>query len=98
MSTGSWNETVSSTEPPAEPSAGVERRKGEHIQVAAHGDVEARSGAGWSDVHLVHEALPRADLPEIDLSTELLGHPLQAPLLIAGMTGGHPAARQINAA
>lgn len=85
---------MSSTDPPD----AVGQRKGEHLQVAAQADVDARAGPGWSDVCLVHEALPRADLTKIDLSTELLGHRLRAPLLVAGMTGGHPAAREINAA
>jgi isopentenyl-diphosphate Delta-isomerase len=74
----------------------VERRKGEHLQVAASGDVEAPVGPGWSDVHLVHSALPAVSLDEIELSTELLGHTLRVPLVIAAMTGGHPAALQIN--
>jgi len=75
----------------------VEQRKGEHLRVAATQDVEARRGPGWSDVHLVHQALPQADLAEIDLSLEFLGRRLRAPLLIAGMTGGHPAAQEVNA-
>ena len=74
----------------------VERRKGEHLQIAAAGDVEAPVRPGWHDVHLVHSALPAASLDEIELSAELLGHTLRAPLVIAAMTGGHPAARQVN--
>src|SRR5215472_4301800 len=74
----------------------VERRKGEHLQVVAAGDVDARVSPGWDDVHLVHSALPRADLAAVDCTAELLGRPLRAPLVIASMTGGHPAAREIN--
>jgi isopentenyl-diphosphate delta-isomerase len=80
-----------------EPADEVEARKAEHLRVSARGDVESRAGPGWTDVHLAHEALPAADLDEIDLGTEFLGRGLRAPLLIAGMTGGHAAAREVNA-
>jgi len=46
----------------------------------------------------VHQALPEVDLDQIDLETELLGHRLRAPLVISGMTGGHPMALAINRA
>ncbi len=75
----------------------VAQRKGEHLAIATREDVESHASAGWPDVHLLHEALPRVDLDEIDLSVEFLGHQLQAPLIIPAMTGGHPAAREINA-
>ena len=74
----------------------VERRKGEHLQVASTGDVNSRTGAGWPDVRLVHCALPIADLYAIDLSVELLGRRLRAPLVIAAMTGGHRMASEVN--
>jgi isopentenyl-diphosphate Delta-isomerase len=75
----------------------IESRKGDHLRLSAAGDVDARGGAGWNDVHLVHEALPEIDLDAVDLSVEFLGHRLRAPLLIAGMTGGHTAAHDVNA-
>lgn len=59
--------------------------------------METRTGPGWADVRLVHEALPAIDLDAVDLSVELLGWRLRAPLLIAGMTGGHGAAWEVNA-
>src|SRR5437879_1823536 len=67
------------------------------MRVVARGDVDSRAGAGWGDVHLAHEALPVVDLDEVDLGATFLGHRLRAPLLIAGMTGGHRAAREVNA-
>jgi isopentenyl-diphosphate delta-isomerase len=75
----------------------IEQRKGDHLRLSAGGDVEASSGAGWDDVHLVHEALPEVDQCAIDLSTRFLGKHLRAPLVIAGMTGGHSTAHQVNA-
>jgi isopentenyl-diphosphate delta-isomerase len=75
--------------------ADVGRRKAEHLRLAA--DLEQQpDGAGWADVHLVHDALPAVDSADIDLSTELLGHRLRLPLVIAGMTGGHADARLVN--
>lgn len=80
-----------------DPTELIEARKAEHLRVTAHGDVNTRTSAGWSDVHLVHEALPELDLEEVDLAVDFLGRTLRAPLLIAGMTGGAAAAREVNA-
>jgi isopentenyl-diphosphate delta-isomerase len=75
----------------------IEQRKADHLRLSADGDVDALAGAGWDDVHLVHEALPTLDQCEVDLSVEFLGRRLAAPLAIAGMTGGHATARDVNA-
>lgn len=74
----------------------VTSRKLEHIELARQ-DGDGAVGAGWSDVELLHVALPEIDFDEVDLGTPFLGHSLSAPLAIAGMTGGHPDARSINA-
>lgn len=78
------------------PVSEVERRKGEHLRVAAGEDVETRRGPGWVDVHLVHQALPATDLEAVELGVDFLGRRLRAPLLIAGMTGGHRDAHRVN--
>ncbi len=75
----------------------VEKRKAEHLRLATSGDVSTPRGPGWADIHLVHQALPVADLSAIDLSTEFLGHRLKVPLAIAAMTGGHEGASEVNA-
>src|SRR3989475_9342994 len=74
----------------------IARRKGEHLKLAAEGDVETRVTAGWEDVHLVHDALPTIDAAAVDLSTRFLGHTLRLPLVISGMTGGHGRAIAVN--
>jgi isopentenyl-diphosphate delta-isomerase len=74
----------------------IARRKGEHLQLAAEGDVESRSSAGWEDVHLVHDALPAVDAKDVDVGARFLGHALRLPLVIAGMTGGHGRAIAVN--
>src|SRR5919199_5659859 len=75
----------------------IEARKAEHLRVTATQDVNTRVTAGWADVHLVHEALPEIDLDQVDLSLELFGRGLQAPLVLAAMTGGHALALEVNA-
>jgi isopentenyl-diphosphate Delta-isomerase len=75
----------------------IEQRKADHLRLSAEADVEARVAAGWGDVHLVHEALPEIDQTDVSLETAFLGRVLRAPLLIAGMTGGHRAAKDVNA-
>lgn len=75
----------------------IEQRKADHLRLSAGGDVEANITAGWDDVRLVHEALPEVDLCDIDLTTSFLSRSLAAPLLIAGMTGGHETAKAVNA-
>ena len=79
------------------PQGEIEKRKAEHLRLAADGDVETRRAPGWNDVHLVHDALPVVDAARIDLSVRLLGHTLSLPLVIAGMTGGHSGAERVNA-
>jgi isopentenyl-diphosphate Delta-isomerase len=58
-------------------------------------DVEGRYRY-WDDVQLIHRALPEVDFDDVDPSTTLLGHRLQAPIVITGMTGGFPDAAKIN--
>jgi isopentenyl-diphosphate delta-isomerase len=76
--------------------AAIERRKAEHLRIAAEEDIETRRAPGWDDVHLVHEALPATDAARIDLSARFLRHTLALPLVIAGMTGGHAGAERVN--
>lgn len=74
----------------------VKQRKAEHVQVALKQDISARQSAGWSDIRLIHQALPEVDLDAIDTSVHFLGRRLNYPLLISAMTGGHPDVTGIN--
>jgi isopentenyl-diphosphate Delta-isomerase len=76
----------------------IEGRKAEHLELSMGEPVEGASGPGWADIELVHEALPEVDLGEVDVSTELLGRRLRAPVMIAAMTGGHDGALEVNGA
>jgi isopentenyl-diphosphate delta-isomerase len=71
-------------------------RKKEHIEFALKAALESNGSNGFSDVHLLYEALPELNLDEIDTTLCFLGKRLNAPLLINAMTGGHPAVKHIN--
>ena len=72
-------------------------RKAEHLRINLERDVGAKGvDAGFDAYRFTHRALPEIDLSEIDLSAELFGRKLAAPLLISCMTGGTHAARRIN--
>jgi isopentenyl-diphosphate Delta-isomerase len=76
---------------------GLILRKEDHLDLAASGKAVFRGITTLlEDVQLIHCSLPELSLDEVDLSIELLGKRLNAPILIAGMTGGAPRAAEIN--
>jgi len=73
-------------------------RKDDHIFYSLlSGSQYSRKTAWFEYVELVHIAAPEIDFSEVSVSTEFLGFKLNAPLLIAGMTGGTPLAKKLNA-
>jgi isopentenyl-diphosphate delta-isomerase len=77
----------------------IAQRKAEHLRIAAKPESHFRQKTTLlEEVDFVHCALPELSLAEIDLSVELCGKRLAAPLYFSGMTGGTDEAREINKA
>jgi isopentenyl-diphosphate delta-isomerase len=75
----------------------ISTRKADHLDLCATGDVAFKSTSTLFEcVRLVHDSLPEISLDELDTSVKVLGKKLKAPILIAGMTGGHERAERIN--
>ena len=73
----------------------TEERKREHVQISLKENVAAHRNY-WDLVHLTHNALPEINKTDIDLTTQLFGKKLKAPLIISGMTGGYSEGKKIN--
>ncbi len=76
----------------------ISERKASHLQLCAEEDVEHRGSTLLEQVRLLHDSLPELSVDDVDLSVELLGRRLEAPVLISGMSGGTPEAGQLNRA
>ena len=63
-------------------------RKAEHLRLAAGPGAEHRTGSGLAGVRLRHRALPGRDLDAVDLTTDLLGARLAAPLVVRDPAAG----------
>ncbi|WP_292459418.1 type 2 isopentenyl-diphosphate Delta-isomerase [Methanothermococcus sp.] len=74
----------------------IEFRKLEHLLVCNYCDVEYKKGTLLDDVELIHRGTSNCDLNDIDTSIELFGKKLDAPLIVAAITGGHSKAKEIN--
>nr|WP_200828282.1 type 2 isopentenyl-diphosphate Delta-isomerase [Mycobacterium sp. 3519A] len=76
---------------------GMETRKRRHIDVCLSEAVDFQSvTTGLERYRLPYNALTQTDLGSVDLSTEFLGVPLRAPVLIGAMTGGAELSETIN--
>lgn len=73
------------------------RRKQDHLDLSLdQGSQIASVRRRLSDYHLPHRALPELDMEAVNTSVSLLGKTLQAPFLIASMTGGLASGSKIN--
>jgi len=76
--------------------ADISRRKNDHLDLSIAADVGFRKSHLLDCVELIHDALPELSLQDVDTRVELLGKQLNAPIVIAAMTGGSDRAREIN--
>lgn len=75
----------------------IKKRKLDHLELCASDQVSFKEQTTLLEcVRFLHSSLPELSLDEIDLSVRFLGKELRAPILIAGMTGGHERSREIN--
>lgn len=74
----------------------ISSRKASHIRINLEEDVRSALTTGLERYRFTHQALPELDMEEVDLSQELFGKRLEAPILISSMTGGTPEAEAIN--
>ena len=73
-------------------------RKDAHLDLALDPGTRSQGENGFDRISFTHCALPEMRLDAVDLTTEFLGYPLSAPLMIGAMTGGTARAEQINQA
>ncbi len=74
-----------------------EERKYHHLEHALREGTGPKP-AGWCDVELVHQALVKGNVTNVDTSINLLGKTINFPLIINAMTGGAPGLEKINEA
>src|SRR5690554_2794823 len=75
----------------------IKQRKLDHLELCASDRVAFKEQTTLLEcVRFVHSSLPELALDEIDLSLTFLGKRLSAPVVIAGMTGGHERSKEIN--
>jgi isopentenyl-diphosphate delta-isomerase len=83
--------------PAAEQQQLISQRKSDHLALCASGEVEFRAkGTLLDQVQLVHDALPDRHVDEVDLTTQVFGKRLRAPIMISAMTGGTDEAQELN--
>jgi isopentenyl-diphosphate delta-isomerase len=74
-----------------------EKRKADHIRINLEEDVNFKSlTTGLKHYRFEHNAVPEIDLAVVDTGVSVFGRTLQAPFLIASMTGGTDQAGRIN--
>lgn len=74
----------------------IQQRKDDHLRICLEEEVESGISTGLAGYRLEYDALPEINLEDVDLSVELFGKKLSAPIIIGSMTGGSDWAGEIN--
>lgn len=67
----------------------INDRKREHLAALTRDAGIERNGSGFSELRLIHRALPEINYRDVDTRCTFLGKTLSFPLLISSMTGGN---------
>lgn len=73
----------------------IQNRKGDHIRLCLDPESQAQRSV-FDRYSLPYSAIPEMSLDDVDTCFELFGKKLQAPIIIASMTGGSEHGRAIN--
>ncbi len=71
------------------------QRKRDHIDISLKENSQAQNDQ-FSKLELQHNPIPEIDFSDVDLSTKVFGHSLNAPLFVSSMTLGHTGAKTLN--
>lgn len=71
-------------------------RKQDHIKLALNKSTQSLVENQFSQIGLIHEALPEINFFDVDTRTQLLKHSFSSPLFISSMTAGHAQGYKIN--
>lgn len=74
----------------------IRQRKDDHLELCLQDRVRAPRAHSLDRVLLEYDSVPELDLDEVDVSAELFGKRVKAPILIGAMTGGSEAGGVIN--
>ena len=75
----------------------IGQRKADHLALCATDEVAFKNKTTLLEqVRFIHDALPDLDADALDVSAQVLGKTLRAPIVIAAMTGGTEEAARVN--
>ena len=74
----------------------ISTRKSDHIRINLEEDVRSGLTTGLERYHFIHQALPELNLEDVNLSLDIFGKKLDAPILLSSTTGGTADAAAIN--
>ena len=75
----------------------IQKRKKDHVELSAYGDVSYRKMTGFERYDFCHDALPEIDLESVSTHATLFGREFSFPLFISSMTGGYMEGGAVNA-
>ncbi len=74
----------------------IHKRKDEHIFLSLNSRSQSNHTTWFEHVKLIHQAIPKYNLHEIDTSSKIFGKRIELPLFIGALTGGTELAQKLN--